>query len=357
LKYVAGCGGYHGKDGTSPAAEMGTRIHEALEVRDPSALHNDKEVDLYERCAEMEDEFLAETFGDQKRTEHYEIQVDVALDGTSTFGTCDRFTTADEGRIAVMGDYKTGISTIDSPRDNYQAMAYTVGAFQMFPDVETIIFAFYVPQRGAFPQRGTFERSELPELIKKLSDVIKNGEATRPLWGGGQCPPVKSCTPTQNCRFCRHEDRCPALGGLVIDVASNLARKEFTNIDLEKVDDPASVEELFNISKIVAAWADRLKKRAVQMAKDGVEFPNIRLRSMGATSDITDNETMMNIARDMGVDEKTLIESAKFPLRKTADLIGSTADKGLKGEKSSEFIDTCESAGIIKKNETRYTLS
>ena len=78
---------------------------------------------------------------------------------------------------------------------------------------------------------------------------------------------------------------------------------------------------------------------------------------MGATSDITDNETMMNIARDMGVDEKTLIESAKFPLRKTADLIGSTADKGLKGEKSSEFIDTCESAGIIKKNETRYTLS
>ena len=72
LKYVAGCAAYHGKDGSSPAAEMGTRIHEALEVRDPAALQNEEELDLYNRCADMEDEFLADAFPpDEERTEFY----------------------------------------------------------------------------------------------------------------------------------------------------------------------------------------------------------------------------------------------------------------------------------------------
>ena len=48
LKYVAACAGYEGRDGTSPAAEMGTRIHEALEIFDPSVLHTEQEHEIYE---------------------------------------------------------------------------------------------------------------------------------------------------------------------------------------------------------------------------------------------------------------------------------------------------------------------
>ena len=47
LKYVATCAGYKGREGTSAAAEKGTRIHEALEIRDPSALHDEDENDIY----------------------------------------------------------------------------------------------------------------------------------------------------------------------------------------------------------------------------------------------------------------------------------------------------------------------
>ncbi len=64
LKYVATCAGYHGKEGTSGAAEKGTRIHEALEVRDPSALHDEEEVKLYEAILADEEEILNGVFGD-----------------------------------------------------------------------------------------------------------------------------------------------------------------------------------------------------------------------------------------------------------------------------------------------------
>lgn len=362
LKYVAACPAYHGKDGSSAAAEMGTRIHEALEIRDPSALHNEEEVDIYEQCCQMEDTYL-HTYYDHWDVvdchedlveQHYEVQVDVELDGTSTYGTCDRLSIY--GNYAVLADYKTGISTIDVPHANMQAIAYTIGVFQKYPQLDNIMFAFYVPQRHSEPLEGEFKRSELPSLIEVLSNVIKEGTRVRPMWGGGQCPPAGECNPTQNCRFCRHEDRCPALGGLVLDVASNLKRQDFTNINIEAVDDPAAIEELWNISKIVEAWAKRLRTRAVEMAQNGTEFPSLRLASMGAPKKVVDNRKFLQIAMDMGVDESDALAQASFPIKKVADLVGATAERGTKGEVCAEFLDACDEHGVLEKQKERFTL-
>ena len=58
LKYLAGCPGFQGHDGTSSAAEKGTRIHEALEIRNPSALLDEEEHNLYTQIVAMEDSFV-----------------------------------------------------------------------------------------------------------------------------------------------------------------------------------------------------------------------------------------------------------------------------------------------------------
>ena len=59
LKYLAACPGFHGREGTSSAAERGTRIHEALEVRNPAHLQDEAEVQCYEQCVALEDSFIA----------------------------------------------------------------------------------------------------------------------------------------------------------------------------------------------------------------------------------------------------------------------------------------------------------
>ena len=59
LKYLAGCPGFHGQAGSSAAAEKGTRIHEALEVRDPSSLADEEELTIYSQIVTMEDTFVA----------------------------------------------------------------------------------------------------------------------------------------------------------------------------------------------------------------------------------------------------------------------------------------------------------
>jgi hypothetical protein len=351
LKYVAACAGYEGKEGTNAAAEMGTRIHEALEVRDSSALHNEKETDIYDQIVEMEQDFMG-NFPPVKE-EHNEIQVDVELDGTKTWGTCDRFLIPESG-AAVMADYKTGISIIDPPDKNWQAKAYVVGAFQKFKDIKTIVFVFYVPQHND-SLHHTFSRDDLAGLIQELSDVIKRGEKIRPQWEGKN-PSLEDLTPTQYCRFCKHEDACPALGGLVIDVAKKLD-STIPDVDLENIDDPARLSELFNIAKIVENWAARIKERTIEAAKGGAELDGLKLHSMGRTRKIMDNEIFANIAEEHGLEAQDLLDAASFPLAKIAKLVGAQAKKGKRREKELNFIDACEQAGIINHLEERFRIA
>lgn len=352
LKYVAACAGYEGRDGTSAAAEMGTRIHEALEIFDPSALHDEEEIAIYEQIVEMEKDFMS-NFGPVKE-ELNEIQVDVKLNGTETWGTCDRFLILECDTRAVMADYKTGISIIDPPDKNWQAKAYTVGAFQRYPQIEEITFVFYVPQHDSSPHH-TFKRNDLPELIDELSKVILAGESIRPKWENASIT-LDDCTPSQYCRFCKHEDHCPSLGGLVIDVAKKLD-SSIPDVDPNNLDDPARVSELYNIAKIVENWSSTIKARALEMAKDGVELDGLRLKSMGRTRKIEDNNTFVSIAEEHGIDIHTLTEQASFPLSKIAKLVGSQHEKGDRREKQQIFLDACEEAGIIRLSDERFTLT
>ena len=357
LKYVAACPGYEGREGTSAAAEKGTRIHEALEVMDPSALHDEEELSIYEQIVEDERAFLTNVMGDDYLDKHtselYEVRVDVDLGDVSTWGTCDRLTLCEDR--GVMGDYKTGISIIDTPRKNWQAKAYALGAFQKYPKLEHLVFVFYVPVRDQVLE-DVFFRSDVPELVDELATVIKRGQEVRPQWEGGQ-PDIDDLNPTVNCRFCKHEDHCPSLGGLALDVASKLSSSILPDTDIENPEDPQVVETLWAIAKIVSNWSTRIKAKAVAMAKEGVEFPSLQLKSMGAPKKCNDTTSLIKIAEEYGVDQEAIFDLANIPLKKLADEVSKTAPEGEKGKKAKDFLDAVNEAGIITVAETRYTLS
>tara|TARA_R100001443_G_scaffold116619_2_gene137619 strand:- start:2219 stop:3340 length:1122 start_codon:yes stop_codon:yes gene_type:complete len=353
LKYVAACSGYTGRSGTNAAAEKGTRIHEALEIRDPSALHNEEEVMLYEKTVEQEDNFLDEVIGDVERIDHNEIQVDVQLNGTQTWGTCDRITLYDDDK-AVMGDYKTGISIIDEPTENWQAKAYSTGAFQKFQKLNEIIFVFYIPARNEVLS-GTFTREGLSKVVKDLSYVIKSGELIRPQWED-DVPDIDRLNPNINCRFCKHEEKCPALGNVALEIAHRVSESAIPKTDIIDPKDPQTLEQLWSIAKIVTNWASRIKSVAVDEAKKGMEFPTLKLKSMGASRKCIDNQKLVELAKEFNLDEEDVIRFANFPLKKISDEVGRLAPDGEKGQRSRDFMDALTEASIIDVSETRYTL-
>lgn len=353
LKYVAKCPAFKGRDGTSSAAERGTRIHEALEVRDPSALHDEEEIEIYDQIVEMEDAFMANFSAVDE--ELNEIQIDVDLNSTKTWGTCDRFLILEGRKAAVMGDYKTGISIIDSPENNEQAITYTIGAFQRYPDIEEITFVFYVPLHHA-TLHHKFTRSDLDSMVARMEKVVRAGERVRPQWQDGGQPDLDDCNPTQYCRFCRFEDVCPALGGLVVEVAKKLD-STVPDVDPTNIDDPRRLSELFRIAKIVENWAATIKAKTLEAAKNGVELDGLKLRSMGRTRSINDNKKLVDIAADYGIDLETLLDQGKFPLGKLAKLAGSQAPAGEGKFFEQNFIDQLTEEGIISTSDERFTIA
>ena len=245
-----------------------------------------------------------------------------------------------------MADYKTGISIIDPPDKNWQAKAYTTGAFQKYPDIQEIVFAFYVPQHNA-TLHHTFTRGDLPTLVEDLSRVIKAGESTRPKWESGT-PELEECTPTQYCRFCKHEDTCPALGGLVISVAKKLDTT-LPDIDPTDVDNPARLSELFNIARIVENWSASIKRKTLDALKDGEQLDGLKLRSMGRTRKISDNATFVKIAKKYGIDLDTLLDQVNFPLAKVAKKAGT--------DSRQSFLEDCEEAGIVETSDERHSVA
>jgi len=353
LKYVAGCAGYESTSGTNAAAEKGTRIHEALEVRDPSALHDEEELEIYEKIVKAEDEFNKSIFKDGGFEEMNEIQVHVDLGDTSTWGTCDRFLV--NGNKAIMADYKTGVSPIDSPRDNWQAKAYTLGAFQAFPEVEEIIFVFYIPVRDEV-LHDSFTRDDIAGLTKQLKDVILEGEKIRPKWATGS-PELEELSPSVNCRFCKYEDRCPACGAIAVQVVERLSMLPDEDVDINDPDDPQVLEQLWVVAKIVSNWATKIKAKAVDVAKKGGEFPTLRLKSMGSTRTCSDNKKLIEIAEKYSLTPEEIIDTVRMPLGAIAKEVSKKAPDGEKGQAAHEFLQELEDEEIISFSEKRYTLS
>lgn len=357
LKYVSACAGYHGKDGSSAASDKGTRIHEALEVRDPSALWDEDELNIYNAIIADEEEILTGVFSDLPVKTQREIRLILELDAkTPTFGTCDLLVHSPDG-IGVMIDYKTGISKIDPPRSNWQAKAYALAAFQMFQHIHTIKFAFIVPLNGGIIS-GTFERSEMPELRKEISGVIQKAEVVRPKWDTSSID-IDDVTPTVNCRFCRHEDRCPALGAVCITIAKKIRPDLLPTgpISPSEVDDPAILERLFVVAKIVENWAKSIKHKATGLAVEGFDFEDHKLRSMGCLKKTVEKNYLAQLAIKYGLTMVDIIEASDLTLNQVSTVLHEKSPKGKKSFIVDSFEKEAIDLGIVEVGPTRYSLT
>jgi hypothetical protein len=356
LKYYAICGGYHGKDGTSAASEKGTRIHEALEVRNPDTLLDEDEVSIYEQIIKEEDELIAMVLGDRTFIAHREVRLKVEVDAASpTFGTCDLLLRS--GTRALMVDYKTGVSKIDEPRANWQAKAYTLATFQTYPEIEEIVFAFIVPQNGGTIV-GQFERSEMQTLRDEISGVIQHAEAVRPKWDNGTID-LDDLMPSFSCRYCRHEEHCPALGAVCIDIARRYRPDliPLGPIAAHEADDPENLGRLYQVAKIVESWAGGIKNKATVMALGGQEFEDLRLKSMGALKKTIEKNYLAELAMRYGLTLPEVIEAADLTLNQLAESLHNKTSRGKKKLVVDSFTAEAIELGLVEVGPTRYTLT
>ena len=361
IKMSAHCPGYEGESGTNPAAEMGTRIHEALETGDWSGL-NDYESSLAQGCRNAEDAiFNKHGYVDFSELEDFkEIRLTMTLqDGEETFGTCDRLTV--NGTEAVQIDYKTGQGAVDEPQDNWQAKAYALGAFQRFPQLDTIHFYFIACRRDEILFH-TFTRDDVDEIIHAISGVIQRAKEIRACFS--KADPSLLIPQTKICNYCKNAGKCPSLAKLAAETAIKYAPGEENFLPMpEQVhgsfcDDPEELAKMLRVVPIVRKWASGVEFAARNLAiEEGVDVPGFEVKERRGRRSITSALAAYGVIKDMVNVEDFLDGIDKFPVGKLEKLVSDMTPRGQKKEKVAEVMSELYKLGAVETGKDSQYLS
>lgn len=355
LKYVELCPGFDGREGgVNPAAEMGTRIHEALEKMDLDLLTDNWERLIAERCLETYQD-IVERHGwtGQPYTTHHEIRLEISLgEDMETFGTCDVLLTLGDVGIAV--DYKTGRGGIDDASINTQAQAYVLGSFQRHPELSTIHFYFIVPQRDEVSFH-TYKREDCGRIQLRLNTVIRRAEQFQYVWKNRGGVPVEMFNPQPNlCEFCANQWKCHAVTTKVFDIANKYGTDGLpvpTKVHGSETDDPEDMAKLLRLVPVIQAWIDGVKARSKQMAFDeGTEIPGFDPKERAGRRSISSAsaawDALTQTLPDLTV-EDFMATLGTVSFNEVVELVKNAAPRGKKTGEANRFEDLLLEMGVL----------
>jgi hypothetical protein len=358
LKNIELCPGFESREGNvNPVAEMGTRIHEALEKFDLDLLSDSYERMIAERCLEAYQNIIERHgWSNIVYETNHEIRLDIHLtDDLSTFGTCDVLLVS--GEEAIMIDWKTGRGGIDDAEINTQAQAYTLGAFQKYPDLKTLHFYFVSPQRDEITFH-TYKREDCPRIQLRLSTIIRRAEQFQYVWKGRGGVPTSMFNPQPgNCEFCANQWKCHAVTEKVFDIARKYGTDGLpipVKVHGSETDDPEDMAKMLLLLPVIQQWIDGIKARSKQMAfEEGVEIPGFEPKERAGRRTITSAAAawtaIQELEPNLSLDD-FIGRLGSVPFTDMSDVIKDAAPRGKKTARVNEFEDKLTEMGVLESS-------
>lgn len=255
LGYIHTCPGFTSTDGTSEAAEQGTRLHEIMDLlinryktsRRPllellseyctTNQIDDEERGLLVSCIRTVNEWLPKA-----KEIHNEIRVYINNpDGTElNHGLLDLLFIF--GETALLIDLKFGWIPVPPAADNLQGRAYALGCFNKFHRLNKIAVMFVQPKLGA-TSTAVYTRPQINEMYQTIRQVIDRAELVQRDPAGT----LDMLTPSDYCSYCLHSKNgtCPAkIKQLKSAVVALQPQASPFLLDLDKIDSPEKAAKL-----------------------------------------------------------------------------------------------------------------
>lgn len=314
-----------------PVTVEGSIIHQALEDEKYDHL-TPEQLELADYC---------NTYMSMQGTIHGDVLKEPTLPVMGpVFGHADQLSTL--GDVADLTDFKFGWHKVDGADTNAQGQAYTLGVFNLFPDVKEVTMHFIQPRLN-YVTSHTYTREDVPALEYRIRKVIAG---------------VKNATPddyqpcASNCIYCgRYE--CPAVAKVGFKVAREYAQRKDVRLAAEAklrneptpasvladlptefypraMDNPEEVAKALTIAPILQAWGKSVHVRAKEMrVKEGIEIPGWELAHKKARKSITNGGAAWDAVKDRLSPEDFAAVSTP-QLGKLKELFTQTSEKGKK---------------------------
>ena len=375
LQNLEACPCYAGRGGTSEAAERGTKQHAASETGHDDGSMKDEEAMAVATCIdffEREKQLLLEARQraidgglpdpgvvyelrevylpiDNRRISNFSVDtrngtiLPVPTDCT-TGGFIDAVLVA--GKFALAMDWKFGQWPVEEAKNNLQAIAYALGLFRMFPELEAIRFVFLQPHID-YSTEHTFKRTDVPALYLRVCTIVERTVACR---ASNSFEHAKPQVPV--CNFCGRIGRCTKVAELVLKVADKFFPGEIPeNITPSALHTEADTATCLRLGQIVTTWADAFKRITTDRVIRGVApMPAGYKLQERADREVVDKAKFKTVVQQF-ITREELEGIAEYGLGKIEDIISDKAPRGTKTAKLDEFKSTLFSTGAMKKGQ------
>jgi hypothetical protein len=335
------------------SAERGTRIHKALEKDSIDDLTDEKEKGLAQIFKDYIDSVIQENLPTLPAIDRREVRLTMDLGGgLKTFGTCDRLLIY--GSLGRMFDYKTGFREVADAETNAQAWCYVLGAFEKYPELETIEFTFLVPNRDEVLFH-TFKRGDLPDIRLRLNTIIRRAMAID--WSKPVDPDKLSPQPSL-CEYCQYQASCPALAAKALKVGAALSPglpvPDSVLIDPKR---PEDIPHLLRLAPLLEAWAKGVREEALRLnLEEGLDVPGFKRIERKTPRGVTSVAGAYKAVKDIIPLDDFLIACAKVSIVDLEDYFAGLATRGGKGKARQELENRLRSADVWKDEGKIYYL-
>lgn len=269
------------------------------------------------------------------------------IEGT-TAGFVDHIYIRADKKRAVMIDWKFGMWPVDPAESNPQGIAYIIGLFKRYPELESVELWFKQPHLG-LTTTHTFYRNMMADYYLRVKVAVARAREARMQGDFSMALPFAPV-----CSFCDNIGRCPKVAEVAIKISEKYAPLELpADITPGRLLAPDAASMGLRACQVVKAWADGFRRQITE---------RILLREMelppGQTIEVREkgNRKIFDFAKFKAVVLKWVPQSvldscldASFgPIE---DHITEQAPRGHKSKAVKEFQQELESAGAVTHGE------
>lgn len=333
----------------------GTKAHNVADTLTDDNTLSDEDAEAVAECLDLVEQRKREMigaaidFGDVPESVREYKENYWPVDNTPTDGeNCTTGGYADVVLVwkswAEIIDYKFGKWAVTDAGVNLQGIAYALGVFKRFPEVEHVTVWFKQPHIN-LTTSAEFVREQFADLYLRVQTVVARAVIARQRKDFATATP---CTPA--CNFCGNLGDCPKVAEFALKVGHKFHPIEIPdNITPTQLLNDRDTSLGMRLSQVVSVWAEAFRRqitnRVLERRADIPEGFKLESRS---ERQVIDGEKLKTIAlRYLTEAEYATTLSTTFG--GLEDLISEKAPRGSKKAALVEFKNALEDAGATVK--------
>ena len=359
------CALFENEQRESLAAEAGVLQHKAVETRDLSLLEDPSHVAAVEKCIAYLNKVGVEKYAEAGevtvlKEEYLSVGDERVYDQLKrlyvgiTGGFPDEVYVAKY--FADIFDWKFGAVPVTPTKDNLQGIAYALGLFEKFPDLQRVTVHFYQPHQGWSEEKHnekyvhTFHRTEIVDLELRIRTVVaKKKAALKALEEKGSWAAAQP--KNDLCIWCARKGDCTKNHARVIVGAS-----KYSDFIVPEVLNPS---QLTRVDQVAAAykWANQVEKIAkavkarcseIALTED-LNFSGEMLIVKKTERKLKSFKALISVARKHGLKLREILPLISVPFTKVEEAVKAKAPKG----KGAEAV-RCLQQDFIEEGALEY---